>query len=188
MPDFVTLSCPTCGGQLQITKDIDRFACAHCGNEHVVSRVGGIVTLAPVVEGLERIQRGTDKSAAELALRRLKEETSDAEQRFSVLADELISTDRRIVTDELRMLGKVSDWDVVKISLLLSAGSLQLEVLHELTAEELEMLNQSSRERGWFHGKPKRRSLEILELLVGLRRKLEHNSVLINKYRRELRE
>lgn len=36
MPDFVTLSCPTCGGQLQITKDIERFACGHCGNEHIV--------------------------------------------------------------------------------------------------------------------------------------------------------
>ncbi len=33
MPDFVTLSCPTCGGKLEITDNIERFACGYCGHE-----------------------------------------------------------------------------------------------------------------------------------------------------------
>jgi predicted RNA-binding Zn-ribbon protein involved in translation (DUF1610 family) len=37
MSDFVTLTCPNCGGKLQITPDINRFACTHCGNEHIVT-------------------------------------------------------------------------------------------------------------------------------------------------------
>jgi len=59
MSGFVTLTCPSCGGKLQITDDIDRFACGHCGNEHIVRKSGGIIALLPVVEGLEGVQRGT---------------------------------------------------------------------------------------------------------------------------------
>jgi hypothetical protein len=43
--DFITLSCPSCGHKLQINEDIDRFACAACGNEHIVNRSGGDVFL-----------------------------------------------------------------------------------------------------------------------------------------------
>jgi hypothetical protein len=75
MPDFVTLTCPSCGGKLEITNDIDRFACGHCGAEHIVRRSGGIVSLAPVVAALGKVQVGVDKTAAELAIVRLKEET-----------------------------------------------------------------------------------------------------------------
>ncbi|MCC6457290.1 MAG: hypothetical protein IT328_20215 [Caldilineaceae bacterium] len=77
---FVTLSCPSCGGKLQITQDMDRFACGYCGNEHVVKRQGGVVMLAPVVEGLRRVQMGTDKTAAELAIIRLEKELGPAEE------------------------------------------------------------------------------------------------------------
>jgi predicted RNA-binding Zn-ribbon protein involved in translation (DUF1610 family) len=42
MTEFVILSCPSCGAKLQITDEIDKFACNHCGNELVVKRGGGI--------------------------------------------------------------------------------------------------------------------------------------------------
>jgi hypothetical protein len=74
MADFVTLSCPSCGGKLQITNDLDRFACGYCGQEHLVRRSGGVVSLAPVVEGLKQVQAGVDKTASELAIRRLRED------------------------------------------------------------------------------------------------------------------
>jgi len=77
MPDFFTLSCPTCGGKLQITNDIERFACGNCGNEHLVHRSGGIVSLTPVIEGLKQVQVGVDKTASELALKRLKKEVEE---------------------------------------------------------------------------------------------------------------
>lgn len=72
MSDFITLSCPSCGGKLQITDDIDRFACAHCGSEHIVRRSGGIVSLKPV-EGL------LQQTASELASKRLEGEIRDLE-------------------------------------------------------------------------------------------------------------
>lgn len=92
MPDFVTLSCPNCGGKLQITSDVERFACAHCGKEHLVQRGMGTISLKPVVEKLDAIQHTsqqilqtatqeavtTQKVAAELALARIKKESAQA--------------------------------------------------------------------------------------------------------------
>jgi hypothetical protein len=60
MTDFVTLGCPSCGGRLQITSDLDRFACAYCGTEHLVRRGQGVVSLEPVVEHLANIQAGIE--------------------------------------------------------------------------------------------------------------------------------
>lgn len=74
MTDFVTLTCPSCGGKLQITNDIEQFVCGHCGNEHVVRRGGGIIAIAPVIESIKKVQTGTDKTASELAIKRLGNE------------------------------------------------------------------------------------------------------------------
>ncbi len=85
MAQLVSLTCPSCGGNLQITDDIERFACAHCGNEHVVRRSGNVVSLAPVVEGLKQVQAGVDRGASELALRRLSAEIQDLEFQIKAL-------------------------------------------------------------------------------------------------------
>lgn len=74
MPEFITLSCPSCGSKLQIGNKLERFACAYCGNEHIVKRDGGTVSLASVSEHLENIKIGVDKTASELAIQRLKKE------------------------------------------------------------------------------------------------------------------
>jgi uncharacterized small protein (DUF1192 family) len=71
MGSLVTLTCPSCSGKLQITPEIDRFACGYCGTEFAVNRGAGIVSLSPVVEGLKRVERGVDKTASELAIARL---------------------------------------------------------------------------------------------------------------------
>jgi ribosomal protein S27E len=80
MSEFITLTCPSCGGKLQITYNVERFACANCGNEHLVKRQGGAIFLTPVVETLQHIQVGTDKTASELAISRLKSEIDEIEK------------------------------------------------------------------------------------------------------------
>ncbi|MDP1714155.1 MAG: hypothetical protein Q8L41_05360 [Anaerolineales bacterium] len=77
MAEFVTLTCPSCGGKLQITNDIEQFVCGYCGSEHIVRRGGGIIALAPVIEGIKKVQIGTDKTASELAIKRLEKEIHD---------------------------------------------------------------------------------------------------------------
>ena len=89
MSDFVTLSCPTCGYKLQVTNDIDRFACASCGNEHVVRRSGGMVSLAPVVQGLKQVQTGVDKTAAELAIQRISSDIAQLEEQIASYGGEI---------------------------------------------------------------------------------------------------
>ena len=77
MPEFITLSCPSCGGKLKITNDIDRFACAHCGTEYIVNRGEGIVSLSPVIEEIKRVRKATDLTATELAIARLEREIDE---------------------------------------------------------------------------------------------------------------
>ena len=77
MPEFVSLTWPSCGGKLQIGNDVDRFACSYCGSEHVVKRSGGIVSLAPVIEEIRSVKNGVDKTASELAIKRLQEEQNN---------------------------------------------------------------------------------------------------------------
>ena len=66
MPDFESLSCPSCGAKLQVSHDLERFACGFCGNELTVRRGGGIVSLAPVVEGLEQVQQSVAGAESEI--------------------------------------------------------------------------------------------------------------------------
>jgi len=88
MIDFVTLSCPSCGGKLEVTRDIECFACAHCGREHVVKRTGGTVSLSPVVDALRKVEVGVDKTAAELAIARIQKEIEDIQvQKQTLLAN-----------------------------------------------------------------------------------------------------
>lgn len=74
MSEFISLSCPNCGGSLKITADLDRFACSYCGQEHVVKRGEGVVSLAPVMDALGQVRSSVDKTAAELSIMRLSNE------------------------------------------------------------------------------------------------------------------
>jgi len=86
MPEFITLTCPSCGGKLKIAQDIDRFACAHCGMEHLVKREMGIVALAPV---LSAVTKGVDNTASELAILRLDKEIAEIESKIRSVKNSL---------------------------------------------------------------------------------------------------
>ena len=88
-PDFqtITLKCPSCGANLAITPEMDTFACGYCGTQQMVQRNGGTVSLKLIGEAIARVQLGTDRTAAELAIRRLREDLSAVEaerKRFAV--------------------------------------------------------------------------------------------------------
>jgi predicted RNA-binding Zn-ribbon protein involved in translation (DUF1610 family) len=74
----VGLRCTSCGSRLEVEPDIQEFACGHCGAEQLVQRRGGIVSLKGVAHAVAKVQVGTDKTAAEMALRRLAEELATA--------------------------------------------------------------------------------------------------------------
>lgn len=68
---------PFVWGKLEFTEDIERFACGYCGNEHLVRRGGGVVSLQPVLEKLEEVQATTERAASELAIPRLEREIKE---------------------------------------------------------------------------------------------------------------
>lgn len=68
----IAMKCPGCGAGLQISSDMDIFACGYCGTSIRAIRQGGTISL--VADAIAKVQVGTDQTAAELALIRLKDE------------------------------------------------------------------------------------------------------------------
>jgi len=77
---MIKLTCHSCGGKLEITDDIERFACGHCGNEWIVNRAGGIVSLKAVEEHLSKVQEHTKETA---------EHTKETAEHSKIIADDI---------------------------------------------------------------------------------------------------
>ncbi|HEX8564643.1 MAG TPA: hypothetical protein VF648_03170 [Pyrinomonadaceae bacterium] len=77
---IVKLNCVNCGFGLDISEQMERLACGYCGTQQIVERSGGAVHLRGVTEAIARVQTGTDKTAAELALARLSKELEAVRQ------------------------------------------------------------------------------------------------------------
>lgn len=102
MNDFITLTCPSCGGKLEITEDVQQFACAHCGIEHQVNRSTSIVSISPIVEGIKSVQIGVDKTASELAIKRLKEEIDYFEKEYA-----------KIFSNRIELILRMIGWGII---------------------------------------------------------------------------
>jgi hypothetical protein len=75
----IPLKCANCGARLEVSPDMTQFACGYCGIENIVERRGGTVSLKLVSDAIAKVQIGTDKTAAELAIRRLQEDLANWE-------------------------------------------------------------------------------------------------------------
>lgn len=76
------MNCASCGANLEIKTDTNSFTCGYCGASQLVERHGGTVSLKLVTDSIARVQVGTDKTAAELAIVRLKNEIADADSAY----------------------------------------------------------------------------------------------------------
>lgn len=85
---LLKLSCVNCSAPLEIGTDLERFACGYCGTNQVVERSGGTVALRRVADAILAVQRGTDKTAAELAIPRLERELVEAQKARSQAAEQ----------------------------------------------------------------------------------------------------
>ena len=145
MSDFVTLTCPSCGGKLLITDDIERFACANCGNEHLVRRSGGTISLVPLTLELRKVQAGVDRTASELAIKRLREETRDLEITIDRLLDKIYAVYPKDYLDDEKDTDKMIvllERDIVQMQKsstsvfgILSGTSAKSNVVGKLTNE-----------------------------------------------------
>lgn len=69
-----TLKCPGCGATLKVGESVELFACTYCGASVRLERGEGIVSLRLLNEAILNIQRGTNRTVAELTIIRLLEE------------------------------------------------------------------------------------------------------------------
>ncbi len=83
---LLTLSCANCSAPLEVAADLERFTCSYCGTAQIVERSGGVVSTRKLEAAISAVQRGTDRTAAELAMPRLNRELDELmEQRAQVL-------------------------------------------------------------------------------------------------------
>jgi hypothetical protein len=117
MPDFITLTCPACGGKLKVTNDKQQFVCTYCGTEHIIKRDEGIISLAPVVESWKKTQIGIERTASEMAITRLKGEIAELEKEISRVRKKRNSISKYYVFGGISaLLGVMSLLSVIKIS------------------------------------------------------------------------
>jgi DNA-directed RNA polymerase subunit RPC12/RpoP/cell division protein FtsL len=81
------LTCKSCGGKLELTDDIDQFSCGYCGTEWLVNRRGGIVSLKPIEEKLQKIEEHT--KATSKHTEKIMEHSQETSVSSSILANEI---------------------------------------------------------------------------------------------------
>lgn len=67
---YVTLTCTSCGANIDVFEDMMRFACGYCGAQTLVERRGGTIALRRVTEAIGKVQKGAEQTVAELAIPR----------------------------------------------------------------------------------------------------------------------
>ena len=81
---MVALECPKCGARLEVTPDLETFACGHCGASVRVRRSGGTISIERIEARLSNLERNTDRTAAELAIVRHEKDLARIEDELSV--------------------------------------------------------------------------------------------------------
>ena len=74
---IVKLGCVSCGSNLEISTSMTKLACGYCGTSQTVERKGGAIHLKGIEAAISKVQVGTDKTAAELAIVRIGKELQD---------------------------------------------------------------------------------------------------------------
>lgn len=84
MDDSYALKCLSCKASLQVPKETEYVVCEYCGTAHVIRKSGGTVSLS-LARALENVQAGVDRTASELAIRRLREELKSLNDKKAAL-------------------------------------------------------------------------------------------------------
>ncbi|MCL4561888.1 MAG: hypothetical protein M1281_14925 [Chloroflexi bacterium] len=117
---FIPLTCPSCGGKLQITDDCDRFFCEYCGIEHLAKRSGGAISLIPVVRELKGIRTNTAQMASEMAIPRVEAEIRQLENAIDRVSSDPKYAFHKTYDDDPPLKKKSSGYFSVSFLLILA--------------------------------------------------------------------
>ena len=155
----ITLICPSCGGQLQTTKENDRFKCPHCANEHIIELYGEanskqIVTseIQSIQEEILDVKKSVNINNAELAIARINKE-------LPLLRAELITLKKKTSSNKStpNKIGGIGFLSIITGIIALYAGCLSVTIitfiigiplliigfaLHRINDKEIGLLNE----------------------------------------------
>lgn len=84
--------------------DLDQITCVYCGVAQVVRRNQGIIGLKRVEGAISRVQSGTDRTAIELAIRRIKDDLADARNKKSDFDKKLDDLGQGVISNLIRAI------------------------------------------------------------------------------------
>jgi DNA-directed RNA polymerase subunit RPC12/RpoP len=114
---ILKLACPSCGADLEISPEMEAFACGYCGSQQMVQRRGGTVALKLVTDAISKVQVGTDRTAAELAIQRLQKEI------------DALTIRRQQAIDAVTTVSKASDTSAGMFLLICGAADLLFAIV-----------------------------------------------------------
>lgn len=85
MSETIKISCPACGSTSSRKEGLSDFVCHYCGTQFRVEHKNGGISLSPIMESMQTLQTGMDRTATELTVKRLKEEIIVLKGNTSVL-------------------------------------------------------------------------------------------------------
>ena len=101
----VTQKCPNCGANLAVAPKSDRFACEYCGATVAVERKGGDVSLSAIHAVVAELTKGSGRSAAELAIKRVTAEL-DAARAARARRNEAARQELAVFDEQIAALGE----------------------------------------------------------------------------------
>jgi hypothetical protein len=88
MTEISRLTCPACGGKAAVSNIEDRFTCEYCLTDFQIERKGGQVQVKPLVEAMKTLKGGVDRTASELAIKRLEIEIQILQKKLEPVTPE----------------------------------------------------------------------------------------------------
>jgi DNA-directed RNA polymerase subunit RPC12/RpoP len=86
MPTWIELNCPTCGANLHVDSNTNRFSCAHCGNAYLLAKKAGDIAPAereqpaPITTYTHQLQQWLKVGEYEIFVHQIMEETTPKER------------------------------------------------------------------------------------------------------------
>jgi len=74
MTEITKLSCPACGGKIEVKENSDQFTCIYCGTHLQIEKSKGEIAIKPFIQAVKTMQSSMDRTASELAITRIKPE------------------------------------------------------------------------------------------------------------------
>lgn len=167
--ELAKLNCPSCGGSINLPKDINRLSCTYCGTNLVVQRGEGFealkiaeqvsATMREVGVGTETaIREGTQVTQSEIKRLQVSQDLSIAQMQLSNIQSEIRGLEREKRSRKVKR--QISELRNQEMDLGNRIRALQLAIAPQDIGEV------SQRERSKISGKTPVISLQKLKLFV----------------------